>query len=177
MNDLDVHENPVDDRQLLLKIQKGDHQALAKLICRYQNRLYQLTARVCGDGSLTQEATVESFYKIWRKAHQWHHDSSRGAWIYRIAVHTVLDLRSGRQRWQRRLQRAGRAGDTRADPDLIEQMVATEQRRRISTELERAIGTVKKEDWVLVHMFYFESRSLKDIAMILDATPDALTCS
>ena len=36
------------------------------------------------------------------------------------------------------------------------------------------LGTLKAEDRALVHMFYFENRSVKDIAAILDARPDAL---
>ena len=174
MNDSDVHEPPVNDRQLLLNIQKRDEQALAELIRRYQKRLYQLTLRVCGDGSLAEEATVESFYKIWRKAHQWQDDRSPGAWIYQIAVRTVLDLRRGRQRWRKRLQRAGMAMENDSPPDLIEKIVAAEHHEHISHELQRAIETLKTEDRVLVHMFYFENRRLREIATIMDTTPDAL---
>ena len=174
MNDRDVHDPPDDDRQLLLEIQKGDEQALAELIRRYQNRLYQLTIRVCGDGSLAEEATVESFYKIWRKAHQWHVNRSPRAWIYRIAVRTVLDLRRSRQRWRKRMQQTGRSGISVSEPDLVEQLVATEQHQRLSTELHRAIGTLKTEDRALVHMFYFEDLGLREIATVLEVSPDAL---
>jgi DNA-directed RNA polymerase specialized sigma24 family protein len=40
--------------------------------------------------------------------------------------------------------------------------------------LERAIALLKAEDRVLVHMFYYENRGLREIAPVLNATHDAL---
>ncbi len=162
------------DRRLLLSIQQGDEQALAELILRYQNRLYQLTLRVCGDASLAEEATVESFYKVWRKAQQWQDGRNPGAWIYRIAVRTVLDLKRSQRRWRNRLQRGKLNQNGNSVPDLVEQVVEVERHERISHELGLAIDTLKDVDRVLVHLFYFEDRGLREIAPVLGATPDAL---
>lgn len=178
-SDLPENEPYIDDtsgadRQLLLNIQHGDEQALAELILRYQNRLYQLTLRVCGDAALAEEATVESFYKVWRKAQQWQDGRNPGAWIYRIAVRTVLDLKRSQRRWRNRLQRGRSNRNGKSVPDIVEQMVEVERHERISHELDLAIGTLKAVDRVLVHMFYFEDRGLREIAPVLGATPDAL---
>lgn len=174
MSEQDSHDQRPDDRQLLLSIRQGDEQALSELIHRYQRRLYRLTVRVCGDASLAEEATVESFFKIWRKAHQWQDDKSPTAWIYRVAVRTVLDLKRSRQRWRKRLLLGESRSNGSPPADLIEQLVEVERHERISYELARAIDTLKTEDRALVHLFYFENHGLRDIAPILGASPDAL---
>jgi RNA polymerase sigma-70 factor (ECF subfamily) len=176
--DIDAEQSsdggPADDDRLLKACQRGDEQALCELIRRYQKRLYRLTLRVCGEAALAEEATVESFYKIWVKARQWRGESGPEAWIYRIAVRTVLDLRRSRRRWRTRVRRAQAANDPQTQPDASEEVVAAERHERISAELAQAIETLKAEDRALIHLYYFEGRGLKEIAPILEATSDAL---
>ena len=165
---------PIDDAQLLRQCQRGDENALAEIIRRYERRLFQVAFRVSGDRALAEEATVDSFYKIWRKAGQWRGQTSPEAWLYRIAVRTVLDLRRGRRRWWNRMRLGSQAGKESSSEEAADALVAQEQHEQLAIRLNQATKTLKEEDRLLVHLYYFEARSLADIATILDVTRDAL---
>ncbi|MGD9854808.1 MAG: RNA polymerase sigma factor [Planctomycetaceae bacterium] len=164
----------VDEGLLLRRIRRGDVQALSLLIRRYQQRLFHLTLRVCGDATLAEEATVESFYKIWRNARQWRDETGPSAWICRIAVRTVLDLNRGRRRWRRRTRIAGEAREQDSASDIIQDLIERERQERLTDAVDRALAVLKAEDRALVHMYYFENMRLREIAPILDASQDAL---
>jgi len=167
-------KSPVDDGQLLRRCRRGDESALAELIRRYEQRVFRVAHRVAGDGALAEDATVDAFYKIWCKAGQWRGKTSPEAWIYRIAVRTTLDLQRARRRWWKRKRVASRDEKRDPVPDPVEELIADEQRQHVADELDRAISSLKENDRVLVHLYYFEQWSLAEIAETLDATRDAL---
>ncbi|HIG28316.1 MAG TPA: RNA polymerase sigma factor [Verrucomicrobiales bacterium] len=156
------------DAELLQRCVKKDEKALAELVTRYQQRLYGLALRVSGDSSLAEEAAVDSFYKIWSKARQWRGSTSAEAWIDRIAVHTVLDLKRSRLRWWKRAELAGNPEDWGPAPEPATELAENETRKMAAERLERAIRTLKHEDRLLVHLYYFEERELKEIETLLD---------
>ena len=49
------------DAALLRRCQRGDEQALAELVRRYQGRIYGVALRVFGDPALAEEAAVDAF--------------------------------------------------------------------------------------------------------------------
>ena len=164
---------PVDpegeDAALLRRCQRGDEQVLAELVRRYQGMIYGVALRVSGDPALAEEATVDAFYKIWRKARQWRGETSPDAWICRTAVRTVMDLRRSRQRWWKRTEMA--AGNAEAEqivPEPADDLMVDEQRRLSANFLDRAIRSLGETDRALVHLYYFEERGLKEIEAILD---------
>lgn len=163
-----------DNGELLRRIQRGDEQALALLIRRYQRRLYHLTFRVCGDAVLAEEATVESFYKVWRKARQWRDETGPDAWICRIAVRTVLDLNRGRRRWRKRSKLAGQQQERQHTPDLVQDVLEAERQQNLTDVMEQAFRQLKAEDRALVHMYYYEDMKLREIAPVLEVSQDAL---
>lgn len=157
------------DAALLRRCQRGDEQALAELVRRYQGMIYGVALRVSGDPALAEEATVDAFYKIWRKARQWRGETSPDAWICRTAVRTVMDLRRSRQRWWKRTEMA--AGNAEAEqivPEPADDLMVDEQRRLSANLLDRAIRSLGETDRALVHLYYFEERGLKEIEAILD---------
>ena len=167
-------ESPVDDEQLLRRCQRGDQDALAEIIHRYEQRLYQVAYRFSRDRALAEDATVDSFFKIWQKAGQWRGETSPEAWFYRITVRTVMDLRRGQHRWWKRMRLASQADDVHAAAGPMESAVADERRERIARRLDRAASTLKEDDRLLVHLYYFEDRSLAEIAPVFNTSRDAL---
>ena len=173
---MEGHENrPVDpegedtDAALLRRCRRGDERALAEIVRRYQGRIYGVALRVSGDPALAEEAAVDAFYKIWRKAGQWRGATSPDAWIYRTAVRTVMDLRRSRQRWWKRTEMAaGKVAPEQIVSGPVDDLMADEQRRLSTSFLDQAIRSLGETDRVLVHLYYFEERGLKEIEAILD---------
>jgi len=158
----------------LVRCQQRDERALAELIQVYQQRVYRLALRVCGDTGLAEEAAVDSFYKIWTKASQWRGQTGADTWIYRIAVRTVLDLRRGRRRWWQRLRAVGLWDDEDPAPGPAEEAIACEERQATCEQLEQALLTLKPDDRLLVHLYYDEANSLPKISEILNVPAENL---
>ncbi|MCU0496378.1 MAG: sigma-70 family RNA polymerase sigma factor [Anaerolineae bacterium] len=89
------------DIELLRRIEQQDQQALAQLYDRYAKPVYSLTYRVLQNTVLAEEATQDTFLKVWRQAARW--DARKGeflSWLLTVARYTAIDrLRHERKQW------------------------------------------------------------------------------
>lgn len=89
------------DIELLRRIEQQDQQALAQLYDRYSKPVYSLSYRVLQNTVLAEEATQDTFLKVWRQAARW--DARKGAflsWLLTVARYTAIDhLRHERKQW------------------------------------------------------------------------------
>ncbi len=167
-------ESSSEAESLLRRCQQGDETALGDLMQLYQEPVFQFTLRVSGDVGLAEEATVDCFYRVWTKCRQRRDGASSEAWIFRIAHRAVLDLARGRQRWWKRLVAGSRTTENDLQPGPLDTLIETEQQTQLANELQAAIDSLKQDDRALVHLYYFEGRAISEIAVILEASRDAL---
>ncbi len=81
-----------DDLDLVERVAHGDESAFLQLYDRYASRVHGVTLRVLGDPMLAEEATQDTFLKLWSRAHQY--IAGRGpliVWLLAIARRTALD--------------------------------------------------------------------------------------
>lgn len=87
------HGGPeLDDSEIMLRIMRQDQDALLLLYERFGSQVYSLTLRVLRDTRLAEEATQDTFLKVWHKSVQW--DAARGqvsSWLLTIARYTAID--------------------------------------------------------------------------------------
>ena len=82
----------IDDHKLVVRVAQGDELAFLALYDRYAAQVHALTLRILFDPMLAEEATQDTFLKLWNRAHQYKLD--RGTvviWLLTIARHTALD--------------------------------------------------------------------------------------
>jgi RNA polymerase sigma-70 factor (ECF subfamily) len=86
------------DAALVEKCRKGDSEAMARLIVKYQNRIYNVVLKICADPDDAAELTQETFVKIIQNLRKFEGRSSFYTWAFRIAVNLTLNhcQRSGR---------------------------------------------------------------------------------
>jgi RNA polymerase sigma-70 factor (ECF subfamily) len=88
----EVAPERLDPRALMARIEAGDQAALAELYAHFARPVYSLAYRVLQNHTLAEEATQDTFMKVWRQSARW--DSARGAlasWILTIARYTAID--------------------------------------------------------------------------------------
>jgi RNA polymerase sigma-70 factor (ECF subfamily) len=81
-----------DDVQLMAAITRHDQRALSALYTRYSTPVYSVTLRVLQHDVMAEEATQDTFLKVWRQPHLW--DPARGkliSWLLTIARYTAID--------------------------------------------------------------------------------------
>jgi len=82
----------LDDNQLVARVAQGEEWAFLALYDRYVGRVHALTLRILGEPMLAEEATQDTFLKLWSRAR--FYLSERGSlllWLLTIARRTALD--------------------------------------------------------------------------------------
>lgn len=77
------------DRQLVERAQRGDAQAFARLVEKYQRRLARLLSRMVRDPAEVEDVTQEAFIRAYRALPTFRGDSAFYTWLYRIGVNTA----------------------------------------------------------------------------------------
>ncbi|MCC6612403.1 MAG: sigma-70 family RNA polymerase sigma factor [Anaerolineae bacterium] len=90
---------PPEEIALMRRICARDQSALAALYDQYAGIVYGITMRVLQNTTLAEEATQDTFMKIWKRAEDW--DAERGklvTWVLTIARYTAIDRLRKEQR-------------------------------------------------------------------------------
>ena len=129
----------------------GNTDAFDTLVFRYQDRVFNTLARICGSQDEAEDLAQETFLKAYRALNGFRQGSKFYTWLFRIAVNTALSRR--RQDVRRktkegvRLDAPGSAGDDdknlkeviadRTGSDPVEQMDKEMIRQRVRDTLDK----------------------------------------
>jgi RNA polymerase sigma-70 factor (ECF subfamily) len=83
----------IDDAVLVKQSQQGDSSAIERLILKYQNRIYNVILKICGNTDDAAELTQDTFVKVIEKIEQFEGRSGFYTWVFRIAVNLTLNYR------------------------------------------------------------------------------------
>jgi RNA polymerase sigma-70 factor (ECF subfamily) len=81
----------IDDSVLVQQSQMGDTTAMERLILRYQNRIYNVILKMCGNPDDAAELAQETFVKVIESIDKFQGKSSFYTWLFRIGVNLTLN--------------------------------------------------------------------------------------
>jgi RNA polymerase sigma-70 factor (ECF subfamily) len=84
---------PFDDAVLVRQCVRGDLTAFEPLVVKYQDRIYNLCWRMCGDRQAAEDLTQEAFLKAFESLGTFRGASGFFTWLYRIATNLALSYR------------------------------------------------------------------------------------
>ena len=84
------------DNELVNRGLQGDRRSLEKLISRYNDMIYNISAKMVRDADDAADITQEVLIKVITKLDTFKHDSSFKTWLYRITVNHVLNFRKSK---------------------------------------------------------------------------------
>ena len=151
-----------DNRELDLvqRVAGGDQQAFLSLYDSYAPRVYSLTLHILADPMLAEEATQDTFIKLWGRARQYLPErGSFGVWLLTIARRTSLD----------RVRLEGRRptlSDAR-DPDTVWHGLADATHDAAEARwqsLHFAVQGLPEEQRLVIDLAYYRGLSHSDIA-------------
>ncbi len=153
----------MDEHTLIRRVARGDQDAFMALYDRYAARVYALTLHILGDSMMAEEATQDTFLKLWSRARQYM--AARGSfvtWLLTIARHTALD--------RLRLERRRPLLSDEADPDeawdtLPDEGTASDEARWRS--LYFAVRSLPEAQRQVVELAYYQGLSQSEIAEVL----------
>lgn len=97
--ELDALAGPARDRELVARCRGGDPAAFARLVALHEGMVFNLSARLLGDGEEARDVAQEVFLQVYRQLGRFEGRSSLKTWIYRIVVN---HCHNRRRFWQRR---------------------------------------------------------------------------
>ena len=153
----------LDDTQLAAQVAQGDERAFLTLYDRYSSHVYALTMRILHDPNLAEEATQDTFLKLWSRARQFL--SERGSlitWLLTIARRTALD--------RLRLEARRPTLSTSEDPEDLWQIIpdnsATPEDSRWRS-MHLAVQSLSAEHRLVLELAYYQGLTQTEIAETL----------
>lgn len=145
------------------RVAQGDEQAFLVLYDCYVSRVHALTLRILNDPMLAEEATQDTFLKLWSRAHTYLAD--RGPlllWLLTIARRTALD----------RLRLEARRPMLSDSNDPAEMLLSIPEGDPLPEEnrwrsLYFAVQTLPPEHRQVVELAYYQGLSQSQIAEVL----------
>jgi RNA polymerase sigma-70 factor, ECF subfamily len=157
------------DFALLLRVAGADTAALAELIRRHQQRLYQIAYRLLRDPLEAEDALQEVFLKVYENAHRYEPKASVAAWLNRITANHCLNLlRKLRPLDSLDADTAPEVADTQATP-----LQALEE-RELSHRLEELLDALPENQRRALVLKRFGGLSYEEIAAEMHLSPQAV---
>ncbi len=160
-----------EDSILIREIREnGSDAAFAKLMKKYQERVYWMVRRTIFDQDDADGITQEVFITVYQKIHQFREDSQFFTWLYKIASNMVLQ--SLRKKKLRNMVGLDQVSEIHSsdEPTAESEMIKSEWNEK----LKAAIETLPPQQRLVFNMRYFEELSYEEISGILDKTTGGL---
>ena len=148
-----------DERRLISRAQAGDTGAFRELVERHRARAYTLALRILRSASDAEEVAQDAFVRVWTALPGFRGESSFGTWLHRIVARRAFDraqvLKHRRAR-ERLDEQIPESATPEADHDALR-----------AAKLERLVATLSPAQRAAVTMFYYEGRSVEQVAQVL----------
>lgn len=79
------------DEMLMVRYQRGDRDAFAELLRRYETQIFNFSLRYLRSADLAEDVTQDTFLRIVQRAAEFKHESRFSTWLYAIARNLCLD--------------------------------------------------------------------------------------
>jgi RNA polymerase sigma-70 factor, ECF subfamily len=157
----------IDDQTIIDRITKGDKDAYAHLVKRYQQKVYQTCMGFLHDEDDAADLTQEIFIKVYEKLPSFKGKATFSTWLYRISMNMAINV-TRKQRLRSLFQRLGQnneplqvPGGTNAD----QKMLRTEQKHIIQQALSKLTSSQRKA-FVLSHYRDLNNNELAEVMEI-----------
>jgi RNA polymerase sigma-70 factor (ECF subfamily) len=153
------------DEELMLKIQLGDQKACEELVDKHLLPLARFATRMLGSRSMAEDATQETFLKVWSNAHQWRSGKAKvSTWLHTIAHNICIDqIRKDKSPLQETW-----SDDHNTDGQL------DDDRSAMSKQIFSALNLLAESQRTAIVLCYYQGLSNKDAAQVIGVSVPAL---
>jgi RNA polymerase sigma-70 factor (ECF subfamily) len=146
------------DQELVQHISQNSEKHIRYFIKKYQNYLYTICISVLRNKEEAEEATQDSFLKVFKALPTYTPNGKLTTWMYTVAYRTSLDYLKKRKHTEEISPESG--GTYEFGAELLN--------KERDHELSLLINKLPPEEAGLIRLFYLEEQSIKEIAKELD---------
>ena len=156
----------IDEREVLLRCQRGDSRAFGNIVEKYMTRAYYTALGLTGSQEDALDISQEAFVRAYRNIKTFDVSHKFFTWYYRILRNLCANFLRSRSRRARRFSRTGTAElekviDASADPSLLI------ERDEIKVAVWQAISSLSEVSREIIVLKEFQELSYKEIAELL----------
>ena len=159
-----VEGRPLEDRELVERVKRGDMDAYEGLVQRHQVAAYRTAYLVAESAAEAEDAAQEGFVKAYYAIDRFRSDAPFRPWLLAIVANEARDRRrssSRRDSLALRLAEGRLGGDAAPSPE--EAALAGADRQRVLD----ALATLGEDDRLVIGYRYFLELSEKEAALAL----------
>lgn len=156
------------DEALVERAGRGDRSAAAMLVERHTNKIYAVAFKMLGAKDRAEDATQETFLRLWRNAQKWKPQGARlDTWLYRVTMNICID-----QIRKTKREAPEEAAPERADtsPGPEEQYLQGERRFAI----DEALAALPDRQRFAITLCHFQEMTNIEAAEVMEISVDAL---
>lgn len=149
------------DSDLLLRLQRGDANALTELYDRYGAMVFRLILRIVRDAGIAEDLVQETFLRVWNSAAAF--DAARGApgpWLLTVARNRAIDYLRGKGRQNRNETELKETDLAAMFVDFPADVLNFDSARQV----KRALDGLSAQQRQTIELAYFEGMSQTEIA-------------
>ncbi len=154
----------------MVKAQQGDQEAFARLVEAYQVPVYNLAYRMLGVATEAEDATQETFLRVYTRLKTYDPSRKFSSWILSIASHYCVD-RLRRRRGAVSMEEV-ESWRWMADEGLAPEDKALQRERDRS--IREVLATLPEPYRLVIILRYWHNLSYEEIAEITDSTESAV---
>lgn len=151
----------VNDKEIIRAMRHVPEQGIRQLMAAYMQSVYWHIRRMVSVHADAEDATQETFVRVYRSFNQFDEHNSLRAWIFRIATNEALRLLG---------RRSGKAmlslDDVSAQVMAIKEDEWFDSSDALSAKLQRAIHTLPAKQQATFNLRYYDELSYDEIAEV-----------
>ncbi len=151
--------NAPEDARLVAAVLRGDKEAFATLVRRYDRPVYHLAYRTLRDAEEARDVAQEAFFKAFRSMRTFRPDAKFSTWIFSITYHACCDRLNRRKRFS--VEELPERADTAPGPE--HRVIALDEAQR----LRDAIDALPEKYRAVVTLYHLQGQQYDEIAAIL----------
>lgn len=159
----------IDEKKIIDRVLSGDADSFSELVTEYEDKVYNLCLRMCGDREEAKDLAQQSFIKAWRGLRFYRHEAAFSTWLYRLTGNVCIDyLRQKKRRTAISLTSLDEEAQQWDVPDpepTPEQQAIDKQTKEAVAE---AMLRLDEESRFILTLRVVEERSYEHIAEVLD---------
>lgn len=157
----------INDQHHINLILEGNTNEFSVLVNQYKNLVFTLSYKILKSKEEAEEASQDTFVKIYRSLHKFKGDAKFSTWIYKITYNTCLD----------KLKKCKKINSTIYIEDFnkhqvhaMEDVLNNIDEKERNQKIQECLFLLPSKEAFLLTLYYFDDQSTEEIAKILDCS-------
>lgn len=150
--------HPVEDLDLIRRMQAGDDDAVRELYALYGQRLYAYALRLTNDPATAEDVTQNTLVTAWRAARTFRGEGRLIAWLLGIVHHTAM----------KSLRHIHQPLDAMEDTVSENQPTPEDQAEAVETKrwVRQGLNSLSVEHRAVLELVFYQGLSLDEVAKV-----------